>query len=168
MLIPSQDIVNYAVAITKQTCNLRVCALPALNHQHLRWKKMWKIVFSCPGSHARQGQGVPGTRWTQRPHSPQTNSWVGQVLQEPVRWFRPAPMDRSNPVFHCLFYPGEYSGRARRRQCKYIFYVLPLNSNAQIKFLFKSSWINSPSPLTNVPSQFQCLKVVKQLFKSYS
>lgn len=72
-----------------------------------------KIII---GPQPCESEGEPGKGRTERPDAAETDTGMGQVLQEPVRWFRPPAVDRRNPLLHRVLDPGLDQRGPKRRQ----------------------------------------------------
>lgn len=75
--------------------------------------------FPFTGSNTGPSTKSLRARRSEHTITPQKNPRMGQILQEPFRWFRPAIVDRRHPLLHRIFHPSWHFRRAPRRQCKY-------------------------------------------------
>lgn len=72
-----------------------------------------KIII---GPQSRESKGEPGKRWAERPDAAEADTGMGQVLQEPVRRFRPPAMDRRDSLLHRVLDSGLDQRGPERRQ----------------------------------------------------
>lgn len=72
-----------------------------------------KIII---GPQPRESEGEPGKGRAERPDAAEADSGMGQVLQEPVRRFRPFTVDWRDPLLHRVLDPGHDQRGPERRQ----------------------------------------------------